>query len=198
MFGSKVEDMCMGRIAQEGTPLYAAAQVLRHTGHVAPLGDHTANLEAPVGLEILHHPVVALHGRELLDDVGQMRGEVLTGARLAQMPDDVSRGDDKRGDQGTPPMPDVLVLTFFRCPRCPGLGGGGALQNLPARFCIAAHDHTVLLEDAEGVEVEGTTMVRFGLEVRSMAVKPIDTLVGCEVCVIQQAPDTRTTHRPRE
>ncbi len=39
-------------------------------------------------------------------------------------------------------------------------------------------------------------MVRFGLEVRIVAVQPIDTPVGFEVRVIQQAPDARTTHRP--
>ena len=38
--------------------------------------------------------------------------------------------------------------------------------------------------------------MRFGLEVRIVAVEPIDTPVGFEVRVIQQAPDTRTTHRP--
>ena len=39
-------------------------------------------------------------------------------------------------------------------------------------------------------------MVRFGLKVRVVAVEPIDTPVGFEVCVIEKAPDTRTTHRP--
>ena len=39
--------------------------------------------------------------------------------------------------------------------------------------------------------------MRFGLEVRVVAVEPIDTPVGFEVRIIQKAPDTRTTHRPR-
>jgi hypothetical protein len=38
--------------------------------------------------------------------------------------------------------------------------------------------------------------MRFGLEVGIMAVQPLDTAVGFEVRVIQQAPDTRSTHRP--
>ena len=95
MFGGKVEDMPMGRIAQKGTPLHTAVQVFGHKGYMAPLGAQTADLEAPVGIEIIHYPVVALHSGELLDDVGQMGGEVLTGARLAQIPDDLPRGDDK-------------------------------------------------------------------------------------------------------
>jgi hypothetical protein len=38
--------------------------------------------------------------------------------------------------------------------------------------------------------------VCFGLEVWIVTVEPIDTPVGFEVRLIQQAPDTRTTHRP--
>ena len=38
--------------------------------------------------------------------------------------------------------------------------------------------------------------MRFGLEVWIMAGQPVDTPGGFEVRVIQQAPDTRTTHRP--
>src|SRR5262245_23651815 len=132
--------MLMRWIAQKGTPLDTAAQVLYHTGHAAPLGDQPADLQAPVGVEIIHYPVVALHSGELLDDVGQMRGEVRTGARLAQIPDDLPCGDDKRGDQGTHAMADVLVLTFFRFPWRYGLCGVFALQHLHAGFFIAAND----------------------------------------------------------
>ena len=38
--------------------------------------------------------------------------------------------------------------------------------------------------------------MRFGLEVWVVAVEPIDTAVRVEVRLIQQAPDTRTTHGP--
>ena len=196
VFGGQVEDMLLGRITQEGTPLHPAVPVLRHTGHVAPLGDQPADREAPVGMEMIHHPVVALHSGEWLDDVGQRRGAVLTGARLAQMPHDVTRGDDQRGHHGTHPMPDGLVLAFFRCARCQGLCGVCALPYLPAGLCIAAHDHTVLRKKASGVEGEETPGVRFGLAVWVVAVEPRDTPVGFEVRVIQQAPETRTTHRP--
>src|SRR5262249_12738534 len=140
--------MLMGWIAQEGTSLHTSVQGLRHKGHVAPLRNQTADLEAPVGIEIIHHPVVALHSRELLDDVGQMRGEVLTGACLAQIPYDLTGCDDKRSNQGTPSMPDVLVLAFFRLARCHGLSRVFALQNLHAGLFIGANDHTPLRKEA--------------------------------------------------
>src|SRR5438132_14087171 len=51
VFGGKVEDMLMRWIAQESAPLHPSAQVLRHTGHLAPLGDQTADRDAPMGIE---------------------------------------------------------------------------------------------------------------------------------------------------
>jgi len=38
--------------------------------------------------------------------------------------------------------------------------------------------------------------MRFGLKVWGMAVEPIDTAMGFEVRLIQNTPDTRTTHGP--
>lgn len=121
VFGRKMADRFGRRVAQERPPLGTSAQCLGNAWHATPLGDQTADVEAPMGMEIIHDPVVALHSGKLLDDSGQMRGKVLTGPGLAQMPDDVARGDDKRGNQGAHPMPDVLVLTFFRFARSYGL-----------------------------------------------------------------------------
>jgi len=36
----------------------------------------------------------------------------------------------------------------------------------------------------------------FGLEVWVVAVEPIDTTMGLQVCLIKNAPDTRSTHGP--
>ena len=74
MFGRKVEDMRMAWIAQECPALHTLAQVLGDKGHLAPLSHHTADVQAPVGVEIIHHPVVTVHGWQLRDDIGQMGG----------------------------------------------------------------------------------------------------------------------------
>ena len=58
MFGRKVEHMLMTWIAQERPPLHTSQQVLGHKGHVAPPGDQTAKLKAPVGVEIIYSSVV--------------------------------------------------------------------------------------------------------------------------------------------
>jgi hypothetical protein len=78
MFGRTMADRLMGRITQARPPLHTSAQVLGHKGHVAPWGDQPADLEAPVGIEMIHHPVVTQHIGQLVDDVGQMGGTIVT------------------------------------------------------------------------------------------------------------------------
>jgi len=97
MLGRKVEDMLMGRIAQKHAACSAASQGLRAVGDRTPLSDETAAIETPMGIEIVDDPIVTLHGRQLMDDVGQMGGPICTGARLAEMPHELSRRHHKRG-----------------------------------------------------------------------------------------------------
>ena len=78
MFRRKVAHMRMARITQERPPLRTSTQGLGNKGHLAPRSDQTAALEAPVGTEIIHSPVVAPHLWQLLDDMGQMGGKIGT------------------------------------------------------------------------------------------------------------------------
>jgi len=97
MLGRKVKDMLMGRVAEERPPLGAAMQGLGDKGDRTPLGHETTDLEAPVGIEIIHHPIVALHRGQLADDVGQMCGPIRTGTGLAQIPHELSRWHHEGG-----------------------------------------------------------------------------------------------------
>ena len=131
MFGRKMEHMLVHRITQERPPLGSLAQCLGNERHAAPLRDQAADVEAPEGIEVVHHPVVTVHIGQLVDHIGQMGGKIGAGARLAQIPHDVARGDDKRGDQGPYPMPDVIALTFLRLPR-----GIGCVGYFRCSVCI--------------------------------------------------------------
>ena len=91
MLGCKVEDMRVGRITQERAALHAVLQGLRAVGDVAPLGDEPADLKAPVGIEIIDYPIIALHRRQLLHDVREMGGPIRTGTRLAEIPHQCAR-----------------------------------------------------------------------------------------------------------
>jgi hypothetical protein len=153
MCGRKMQHMLMGRIAEERPPLSPAAQLRGDKGDVAPLGDETAHVQAPVGVEIIHHPVIAGHSGQLVDNVGQMGGKIGTSARRAQIPHDVPRGHHERGKQHACPMPDVLVLAFFRFARGDGLRGVFPLQNLHAGLFIGADHHPALFKETQGVEI---------------------------------------------
>ena len=95
MLGRKVEDMLMGRIAQERAALHAALQGLRAVWDVTPVGDEPAERNAPVGIEIINHPIIALHRRQLLHDVHEMGGPIRTGAGLPKIPYELARRDDE-------------------------------------------------------------------------------------------------------
>jgi hypothetical protein len=78
--------MLMARIAQESPSLYPSTEVFGHNGHLAPLGDQTAEVKAPVGIEIIHHPVVTVHLWQLRDHMAQMGDKISAGPCLAQIP----------------------------------------------------------------------------------------------------------------
>ena len=61
MLGGKVKHMLMGRIAQERPALRTAAQGLGEVRDVTPLGHELAELKAPMGIEIVDHPIVSQH-----------------------------------------------------------------------------------------------------------------------------------------
>jgi hypothetical protein len=86
MFRGKVKHMLMAWIAEESPSLCASTQVLSHKGYLAPLGYQTAQVEAPVSIEIIHHPVVTVHLWQLRDHMAQMGDKISAGPCLAQIP----------------------------------------------------------------------------------------------------------------
>jgi len=64
MLGRKVEHMLMGRIAEEHSSLCASVEGFGAEGDLTPVSYETADLEAPVGIEIIDDPIVARHCRQ--------------------------------------------------------------------------------------------------------------------------------------
>src|SRR4030095_9925860 len=91
-------------------------------------------------------------------------------------------------------MADILVLAFFWLARVYGQGGIAALQNLHTRFFIGADDYASLLVEAQRMDIELTDVMRLGLEVWIVAVKPIHAPMRLEVCLLQDTPDAGATH----
>ena len=97
MLGRKVKDMLMGRITQESAALDTALQGLGSTREITPRCDQATHVQAPVGIEIVDHPIIALHRGQLVSHVGQMGSPIRTGAGLAQIPHEVTRRHHEGG-----------------------------------------------------------------------------------------------------
>lgn len=194
MFGCKVKHMRMGRIAQERPALRATAQGLGEVRDITPLGHELAELKAPMGIEIVDHPIVALHRGELLHHVGQMRSPIFTGTSWAEIPHELPRGDHKRGQQRAHAMADVFVFPLFWFPRLYRLGGVGTLENLHPRFFVGTDDEAPLLEETERLRIELTDIVSLGVEVGIVAVEPVHAPMRFEVGLLQEAPEAGATH----
>ena len=197
MLGRKMEDMLMGWIAQERASLHAALQSLGAVWNVTPLGDEPADRKAPVGMKIIHHPIVALHSGQLVDNVGQMGGPIRTGAGLPKIPYELARRDDEGGQERAHSMADVLVLALFRFARLHRLGGVRTLENLHTGLFVGADHDTPLLVETERLDIELTNVVRFGFEVGIVAIEPVHTPMRLEVGLLQDTPQTGATHGPQ-
>lgn len=197
MLGRKVEHMLMGRIAQECPPLHASQEGLGDERDLTPLSHETADLETPVGIEIIDYPIVALHIGQLVDDIGQMESPISAGTGWPQIPYEVSCRDDERGEQGADTMTDVLVLAFFRLARLHRLSRISTLQNLHAGLFVGTDDQAPLMVEGERIAIELTDITCLGLEVWIVAVEPVHAPMWMEVCHLEDTPDTGATHRPR-
>src|SRR5438552_10093106 len=173
MLGRKVKHMPMGRIAQERPARHTATQGLGEVRDVTTLGHDLSDRQAPMGIEIVDHLIVTLHRGELLHDMSHMGGPVCTGTSVAEIPEKLACGDDKRGQQGAYTMANILVLALFWFPWLHRLGGVGTLENLHPRFFVGTDDEAPLLKETERMHIELTDIVCLGLEVGIVTVEPV-------------------------
>jgi len=185
----EVEHHPVAGVAQERPTLRPTLQILFHQRHGAPLGHQPANLQAPVRIQIVHNPVVALKVRVTLPHVAQVGHPVEAGTGFTQIPDHLTRGHDERGQQRSSAIADVLKLAFCRLARPCWLGRVLAAKNLHAGLLIAADQQAALLVLTQRLEVELANVLSLGIEVGIVAVEPIDALVRLEVRRVENAPD---------
>ncbi len=154
MFGGKVKDMRMGRIAQERSPFHAPAQGLGNEGDITPGGDQAAHVQAPMRIEIIDHPIIAWHVGQLMDHIGQMRSEICTGPCGAEMPHHLACRDDKGGQQHPCAMPHVFLLALFGLAGRHQLRGMFTLHNVHAGLFVRANHQAAMLKTLQGVDRE--------------------------------------------
>jgi hypothetical protein len=160
-----VEDMRIGRMAQDGTP--------RH----------------PVRIEIIDDPIVPLHGRQLAHAMGQMRREILAGACAPAMPQPLPCGHHDGREPGPYTMADGLVLPFLRLPRLRRLWGICPLQDLHPSLFIRADHQAPVLREAQGVDLPLANVPRFRVKHGGVALEPIPSAMRFEVRCLQTPPE---------
>jgi len=96
---------------------------------------HIATTQAPGCVEVSDHLVLTLHGRQLLNHVGQMRGETRMGPRGPEMLHHLPRLDDKRGQLRSCAMAQAFLLGLAGLHP---LRGMLALQKLRTRLSVSA------------------------------------------------------------
>ena len=191
---SEMEHMLVGRIRQKGSPLFACLQDRRIEGDVAQLSDDTADFQAPVGIEVIQHPVKALGLREPLGHEIQVCREVHTGPGGSQIANEFTSRYDKRGDQSACPISDVVLLTSLRFAGLSRLSGVGTTQCLHSCLFITANHQSTLLVHHGSLDVQLADLLSLGVEVGVVAVEPVNTPVRLQVGLIKNPPDRRPTH----
>src|ERR1039457_1693650 len=191
---SEVEHMHVGRISQKGFPLAACFQVSRNEGDVAQLGHDTTDLQAPMSVQVVQHPIKSFDLREPPGDVSQVSGEVHTGATRAQVADDFTGRYDERGDESACPVSDVVLLPSRGFAGLSRLRGMGTTQCLHPRLFITADHQSTLLVHHGCFDIQLANRLSLGVEVRVVAVEPIDAAMRLEVGLVESPPDRGPTH----
>ena len=117
MFGREVEHMFVVGVGQKGASLRAGAQVAAVERQAVQPSHEFANVQAPVRVQVVENPMEPLVVGEMRRDMVQMSGEIQAGACHAQIPHDLARWNDERGDQAARAVADVFVFALFGfCP----------------------------------------------------------------------------------
>ena len=190
----EMEHMLVGRVRQKGSPLFACLQDRRFERDVAQLSDDTADFQAPVGIEVIQHPVKALDLREPPGHVTQVCRKVHTGPSRSQVANEFTSRYDKRGDQSACPISDVVLLTSLGLAGHSRLCGVRTAQCLHSRLFITANHQSTLLVHHRSLDVQLANLLSLGVEVGVVAVEPVNTAVRFQVGLVKNPPDRRPTH----
>jgi hypothetical protein len=190
----EMEHMLVGRVCQKGSPLYSCLQDRRFERDVAQLSDDTADFQAPVGIEVIQHPLKALDLRKPPGHMIQVCRKVHTGPGRSQVANEFTRRYDERGDQSACPISNVVLLTSLGLAGHSRLGGVGAAQCLHSRLFITANQQSTLLVHRGSLDVQPANLLSLGVEVRVVAVEPVNTPVRFQIGLFKNPPDRRATH----
>ena len=194
MLGREMKDMFMRWIGEKRATQLARLQLLRLELYLAQVRHRFANLQAPVRIQIVQNPVEASHLGEVFGDFLQVGGEIDAGPRWSHIPDHFPRGHDKRSSQGKRSVPDVFLLASLGFTGLGQFRGVFAFEDLHARLLVRANQQPPLFIEARSADIQPANFPGLRLEIRVMAVQPIDTPVRFEIGVVKDAKDCRSAH----
>jgi hypothetical protein len=195
VLGREMKDVLVFGSSQEGTPLGAGTQIFFVERQAVESSHEFANVQAPMGVQVIEQPMKALMVGELRGDMVQMGGEIDTGARLAQVPHNLARGNDEGSNQAAGAVPDVLVFAFLGFAWLNWNRGMLSLKDLHASLFVRADDQLPMLIQDGSLDIQLANVLRLGVEVGIVAVEPIDAAMRLHVGCVQNTPDGGAFHR---
>ena len=195
MLRRAMQDMAMSGVAQKGPALWSLLQCMGLKGHCAPVGHQAADVQTPMGIQVVHHPVITRHAGQVVIRLFEMGYEIGGGAGRPDAPRNLAGGDSQRIDQYACTMTNVCMFASLATARRGRFGGGFTFEHLHAGFLVTADQQTVLLVGGKRVGIQLTDSVGFDLKVLIVAVEPVRTLVGFEINVVQDTPDAGAADR---
>src|SRR5712691_9773997 len=184
-----MQDMAVAWITQKRSALDTFLEFLRLKGNLAPAGHQTADVQAPMGVQVVHHPVVTLHAREVLIRSFEMSHKIGGLARGPDGPSYLSGGDGQGVDEYACTAANVLVFAAFALPWSGGFGGRFAIEYLHTALLVAADHQTTLFEGLKCSDIQLANGLSLGLKVLVVAIQPVFALMRLEIDVVQDTPD---------
>jgi hypothetical protein len=195
VLGRKVKHVLVVRVAQKRTPLRSRFQFLFRHLDTAPTRHQQAHGQAPMGVQVVYHPVILSHVWHLPIHVLEVRHPVAGCACLSQIPYHLSCRHAERRQQRPCAQTFILELAFFWFSWLRWLRRVDTVQNLHAGFLIATKDQAAFFfQKTWCVKVQPTKGSGYRIEIRIVTVQPIDTLVRFQVGLGENALDRGTAH----
>jgi len=192
--------MTMLGVLQERSPLRTPLQRLRLERQLVEAREQLADCQAPVRVQVIHHPVVLrqarvmpLHPVQRMPDVAAV---ILVGPPRRHVPVDQPRRHHEGRQKATRAVPDVLRLTSVRAAEGGRLVRVDALQRLDAGLLVGREDYLPLPEKRRRLQVQPTDVQRLLLELGVVAVHPRPDLVRLQLGLRQDALDGAAVHVP--
>src|SRR5881397_980032 len=115
-----MKDMTVAGITEKGSALHTLFQLVGLKGYLTPLRHQAADVQTPVSVQVVHHPIIALHTWQAVISLFEMHHKISRLAGGTHGPGQLACGHRQRVDEDARAVADVLMFASL-APA--GLGG---------------------------------------------------------------------------